>query len=278
MNQGKPLVSERWIGLAVVLLLASAGCGSDGGDSHDSSGVQFVASPATVAPGQESELSWTGPKEATCHASGGWSGRKPKHGVFRTPPLQQTTSYSLSCSNAHGGSIAHVTVTVSGVGASSASDAPAVTLRAQQGSVPADGGTVLVWNAVADSCVASGGWSGQKPSQGTEQVSGLQADTTYTLTCEGANGTGIAMTEVMVQRATLRWAGGVGADAPASFRIFWGTQSGNPENVITISDPNARQRIVDLPGPGTYYFSLAALDAAAKEISHSNEASKVLPI
>jgi hypothetical protein len=218
-------------------------------------------------------LSWRGQAAVDCQASGGWSGKRPTSGQFQTGPLTETTTYMLNCQGTHGGSIARVTVQVDSAAASGQ-----VALRSTPGSVAVNGAAMLQWNAPnATQCAASGGWSGVKAASGSETVAGLAGDTTFTLTCDGPGGSSIAMIEVPVQRATLRWAPGHGASAPTSFRIYWGRQSGQPENQITISDPSVSEHSIDLPGPGTYYFILAALDASGNEIARSNEASKVLP-
>ncbi len=238
--------------------------------------MQLTASPATVAPGEASMLSWSGQEASSCAASGGWSGSQPASGTFQTPPLTSTTTYTLSCTGVGRGILARVTVSV---GASTGAEAPQVSLRSENGSVPANGGTTLQWQATdAKKCVASGGWNGNKPTQGSHHVGGLTADTNYTLSCEGANGTGVAMTQVQVQRATLRWTRSGGAAAPTAYRVLWGSRSGQPENAVTLTNPKVVQHVINLPGPGTYYFVLAALDASSKELGRSNEASKTLPL
>ncbi len=85
------------------------------------------------------------------------------------------------------------------------------------------------------------------------------------------------MTEVMLQRATLRWSGSANASNHTAFRILWGKRADQPEHQITITNPKLRARAIDLPGAGTYYFILATLDGKNKEISRSNTASKLLP-
>lgn len=275
-----PLLLERRTTLAVsfgVFLLA--GCGSNDHGQADSARqnvIEFVAEPATVAPGDNAWLSWTGHNATSCEASGAWSGTQPATGGFRTPPLAATTTYTLNCAGPSGGSIARVTVNVD---AAAGSGAPQVSLRSQKGSIPASGNTVLEWNAANSSeCTATGGWSGKKAKRGSEMVGGLKADTTFTLSCTGPNGTAIAMTQVILQRATLRWSSAATASKHTAFRVLWGKTPDRPENQITINSPKVRERVIDLPGAGTYYFILATLDANNKEISRSNTASKELPL
>ena len=270
----------RGITLFVALSLLAAGCGSSDNGRSESAGqsgaLEFVANPSTVTVGANTWLSWSGRDATSCQASGGWTGERPASGGFRTPPLTQTTTYTLNCTGPGRGSRARVKVVVSGA-TGTADGAPQVSLRSQAGSIPSNGSTVLEWTApTAGQCTASGGWSGKKPNRGSQRITGLTADSTFTLSCDGPGGTGIAMTQVMLQRATLRWAGS-NVDNLAAFRILWGKSADQPEHQITVSDPNARERAIDLPGSGTYYFILATLDASSKELGRSNTASKLLP-
>ena len=56
-------------------------------------------------------------------------------------------------------------------------------------SVVAGEPSLLMWTSTnADSCVASGGWSGSKATSGSQLVSPVAPVTTYTLTCSGPTG------------------------------------------------------------------------------------------
>jgi hypothetical protein len=265
-----------------MLTVAITGCGSGGGSAGDSAraqssapaSIQISANPAVVASGESTWISWSAPNATACQASDGWSGDQPTSGSFRTPPVTATTTYALNCSGAKGGAMGRVTVRLQG----DTGSGPSVTLKSVAGSVPLRGGTTLQWEAVnANRCVASGGWSGKKPAKGSAKVSNLQSDTTFTLSCDGPDGTAMAMTEVMVQTATLRWSGS-GTPTPDGFRVYWGKSSAAPENAITITKSNVREQLVNLPGPGTYYFVLATLDAGKNETGRSNQVSKELPL
>ena len=64
--------------------------------------------------------------------------------------------------------------------------------------VSAGAETILSWYApTATSCTASGGWSGDRPTQGHEAVSLSQA-TRYTLSCAGPSGTGSKTFEIKI--------------------------------------------------------------------------------
>jgi hypothetical protein len=61
----------------------------------------------------------------------------------------------------------------------------------------------------------------------------------------------------------------------SGFRIYYGTASGNYVQTVQIADLSARSHVLALP-PGTYFFSLAAVDAAGNVSSRSNEVSKTI--
>jgi len=74
--------------------------------------VQLSASPASVAPGQQSTLTWSSQNVTSCTASGGWSGGKATSGNEVVDPIQSDTNYNLSCSGPGGNAVAMTTVTV----------------------------------------------------------------------------------------------------------------------------------------------------------------------
>ena len=78
--------------------------------------------------------------------------------------------------------------------------APTVTLNADPAVVLSGNSTTLRWtSANADSCVASGGWSGSKPLNGSAQSGALTAGTSFTLTCSNASGSVSAQASVAIQ-------------------------------------------------------------------------------
>lgn len=67
--------------------------------------------------------------------------------------------------------------------------APAITLTADPLTVPLQGSSTLTWDTSnADSCTASGGWSGAKPLAGSEAAGPLAKSTSFALTCTGPAG------------------------------------------------------------------------------------------
>ena len=80
---------------------------------------------------------------------------------------------------------------------------PAVTLVAMKSTVAMGTAATLQWKTSnAQSCVASGGWSGTQPTSGTATTDPLTANTSYTLTCTGPGGSAAQSAEVVVTTQT----------------------------------------------------------------------------
>jgi hypothetical protein len=73
--------------------------------------VSLSASPASIAAGESSTLTWSSTNAGSCNASGGWSGARATSGSQSVSPAS-TTSYALSCSGAGGSASQSATVTV----------------------------------------------------------------------------------------------------------------------------------------------------------------------
>ncbi len=79
---------------------------------------------------------------------------------------------------------------------------PSVSLSASPTSIVAGGSSTLSWSSSnVSSCTASGGWSGTKATSGTQSVSPT-ANTTYTITCTGSNGSTNRSVNVAVTSGT----------------------------------------------------------------------------
>lgn len=109
----------RWLAPLVGALLLQ-GCGGGGGDSGGGSTpapsapptVTISASPTSVDAGASSTLTWSSTNATSCTASQGWSGTKPTSGSESTGPLQQSSTYSLSCAGTGGTTSAQAIVGV----------------------------------------------------------------------------------------------------------------------------------------------------------------------
>ncbi len=81
---------------------------------------------------------------------------------------------------------------------------PSVELTANPTSVPEQGTSTLTWSTTnAESCNASGGWSGSRNTSGSATVGPLSQNATFTLTCDnGAGGTSNRSVTVTVSMPT----------------------------------------------------------------------------
>ena len=74
--------------------------------------VALSVSPTTVTAGQASTLTWNSANASSCTAGGAWSGSQPLSGSASTGALNQTSTYSLTCSGSGGSATVSTTVTV----------------------------------------------------------------------------------------------------------------------------------------------------------------------
>ncbi len=104
--------------------------------------------------------------------------------------------------------IAALLAACSGGGGGGSTPAPTVTLQAEPTEVASGGTTTLTWSSTnADSCQASGGWSGAMLVSGSETSGPLTASTTFTLDCTGRGGTASASVTVALLGGTGTVAG-----------------------------------------------------------------------
>ena len=81
-------------------------------------------------------------------------------------------------------------------------------LQAEPSDIAPGGTTTLTWSSTnADTCQASGGWSGTKLVSGSEAVGSVTMTTTFTLQCTGHGGTASASATVTIQGGTSTIAG-----------------------------------------------------------------------
>jgi hypothetical protein len=155
--------------------------------------ISFGAAPASVAAGQPVTLTWSSSNAVSCAASDGWSGIRPTSGTQVVSPTA-TTTYILSCTGVGGVASQSALVTVT-------TPAPTVALSASPASIAAGESSMLTWSSTGTaSCTASGGWSGAKPSSGSQAVSPASS-ATYALSCTGAGGSASQSATVTVAPA-----------------------------------------------------------------------------
>jgi hypothetical protein len=160
--------------------------------------------------GSSATISWSSATAASCTASGSWSGPLPSSGSqIVTPSAGGTDTYSLTCANAIGASpVSAVTLAV---------DAPPVapTLTLSAPSITVGSASTLSWSSVnATSCTASGSWTGNVATSGSEKLSPTtEGAYSYSLICSNPAGdspsTSVTLTvTVAAAGATLSQHGG----------------------------------------------------------------------
>jgi hypothetical protein len=116
--------------------------------------------------------------------------------------------FVLACTGAGGSAQQSVTVTV---GNAPPPPAPTLTLSANPTNVAVNDSAMLTWSSTnATSCMASGGWSGNKGPSGSQSTGALTNTTTYDLSCTGAGGSAQRSVTVTV---TPGGGGGGGGDS-----------------------------------------------------------------
>ena len=82
--------------------------------------------------------------------------------------------------------------------------------------------------------------------------------------------------------ATLRWTpptlneDGTPIENLAGYRVYYGTSTGNLNQVVTVASPSVTSAVIQNLTPATWYFALKAYNAANVESSFSNIASKTI--
>ncbi|MEM7082075.1 MAG: choice-of-anchor U domain-containing protein [Pseudomonadota bacterium] len=147
--------------------------------------VSFSASSSSVVTGASITLNWDVFGAQSCQASGDWSGARSVSGQQTISNLQQSSTFTLSCTGEGGTSSETVQVAVQ-----AAADAPTINLTLSPLSLGTPSATVvLIWNTEDSvSCNASGSWNGAKNIAGFQIVGPINVSETYTLTCSNGFG------------------------------------------------------------------------------------------
>lgn len=168
------------------------GCGAPkGSDDSDQgltqspeSGISLQVDQSIVQPFDSVTLSWIAPGLDTCTASGDWSGDKATSGSEVVGPMTSDSTFALTCYGTTGLYFDQVSVSVV------ATPQPTVSLVANPANVIVGSSTVLTWTSSdANSCAATGDWSGDRSTNGSSTLGPINTDQTYTLTCTGNGGT-----------------------------------------------------------------------------------------
>lgn len=172
--------------------------------------------------------------------------------------------------------------TQTGVPPASSGSTPTITLTADQQIVSEGSVATLSWTAIgADSCTASGGWSGTLNPSGSLSVGPLSAATTFSLACSGPAGSALEMIALsVIGPVSLSWiAPAENVDGSplldlAGYRIYYGQSSRSYSDTVDLGDPNATSHTLNLQ-TGDYYVAMTAIDSMGNESGYSNEVVKV---
>ncbi len=153
--------------------------------------VAISAVPETIAIGESTTVTWTSSDATSCVAEGAWSGARSTSGSEQLSP-PATATFTLRCTGDGGETTDSVVVTVT-------EPAPTVQLSALEPIVPWGSGTTLVWDSTdATTCTASGGWSGDRTTAGSELIDPVPNTTIYAMSCENSGGSVNAQAQVTV--------------------------------------------------------------------------------
>ncbi len=172
-------------------------CNGPGGTASNTASVNVIApptvtisaSPASIALGSTSTLTWSSTNATSCTASGAWTGSEATSGSLSVKPSATgTSSYMLTCTGAGGSASNSASVTVS---AAPSPPAPTVSIAVSPTSITLGQSATLTWSSTnATACTASGAWSGSQAtsSTGTTETPSATGSYTYTLSCTGTGG------------------------------------------------------------------------------------------
>lgn len=161
----------------------------------DAPTVTITANPSTIFRGDTSVLTWNSNDADSCVASNGWSGSKSLDGSQTVSPSNDTT-YRITCTNEFGSDSDTTTVHVNE--RPDEGEPPTVDIDANPRHITEGDSSTLFWNSNdADTCNASGGWSGNVSRDGSRSVSPTH-DTTYRITCTNEFGSAADSVTVFV--------------------------------------------------------------------------------
>lgn len=150
---------------------------------------------ATAASQSQINLSWTASTDNVgvagyrVYRGGVLVGSTTTGTTYQDTGLTASTSYSYTVRAYDAAGNQSADSTIASATTLAPPPAPTVSLTATPTNVPAGGSSTLDWTSTdATSCTASGSWSGTKAVSGSQVVSGLVTQSTYTLTCSGAGG------------------------------------------------------------------------------------------
>jgi hypothetical protein len=198
---------------------------------------------STIALTYSTTLTWSAIDATGCTASGNWNGAMAASGsVLLRPTSGGTQTYTLTCSNAFGTTAAASAILT--VTSGTAPAAPILSLTAT--SVPVGKPVTISWSSInANSCTASGSWSGTLATSGAMPITPTAVGVeTFTLTCTNLGGTSAATSvtlnatpELVVPVAPTLTLGATSVPASSTTTISW--SSSNAASCTSSGSTNA---------------------------------------
>ena len=193
------MLSKFIIGFLSLMLLSACFGGSSGGSNGSSANnntataasiTLFSANPLVVNSNETTTLTWSSQDASECTASGAWSGPKSASDqeISETiGPMTQTSTFNMMCTGPGGDStVETVTVDVIPI-----VPAASVTITANPTTILFNGSTELTWvTSNADTCNASGAWSGPIAANATntQTIGPLTQTSSFEILCTGPGG------------------------------------------------------------------------------------------
>ncbi len=136
------------------------------------------------------------------------------------------------------------------------SPGPTLNLSAASATINSNDSTSLSWSTTeATSCSASGAWSGNKPTSGSQTIGPLSVTSTYTLNCSGPGGSVTRSTTVTVVATvayTVETSWAPNTDNPDGYHVYIGGSSNTVNSLARTlvrgaSDWNPASPLVQIP-------------------------------
>lgn len=156
---------------------------------------------------------------------------------------------------------------------------PALSFTADNTTVSSGSSVTLSWSASnADSCTASGAWSGDKIVSGSEMTSSLTTDSTFQLSCSGSGGTvARTVTVVVTGAAGSSLSGAVDSSLVDRFGInkvylFEGTVTPDDTDGVGV-EPVTTANVTQTNNACTWTYAFGSLTPGSYTIAFTNEAA-----
>jgi len=159
---------------------------------------------------------------------------------------------------------------------------PVISFNANPMTVSPGGATTLTWSVTnADSCSATGDWSGTKQINSSEVINNITTSTTYTLTCTGAGGSDSRSVSILLASSSDTVSGKVDSsyidrEGLNSIYVFSGNVT--PDDYDGDGgDPIMVVPVTQIENSCSWQYSIASLAPGDYTIAFTNEAQNDNP-